>query len=140
MTNYREAEVPPIQPPVRFLLPVGLALMTIACGARASSTYAFRTAPNPNGCYAELFPREQFMGDGDYVNGPARYPRTSDLRPDGRWREGVRSVRTGPASTVTLWSEEGYRGALLRVGPNQHNARISEALSAAAVSLQISCN
>ena len=56
--------------------------MTIACGARSSSTYAFRTAPNPNGCYAELFPREQLKGDGDYVNGPARYPRTSDVRPD----------------------------------------------------------
>jgi hypothetical protein len=29
---------------------------------------------------------------------------------------------------------------LLRVGPNQHNARINDALSAAAASLQISCN
>jgi hypothetical protein len=140
MPNYREAEVAPIESAMRFLLPVGLTLLTIACGARSSSSYAFRTAPNPNGCYAELFPREQLKGDGDYVNGPARYPRTSDLRPDGRWRDGVRSVRTGPASTVTLWSEESYRGALLRVGPNQDNARINEALSAAAVSLQISCN
>src|SRR5947207_10557654 len=95
MTNYRETGVPPIQPSVRFLLPVGLALtlMTIACGARSSSSYAFRTAPNPNGCYAELFPRDQLKGDGDYVNGPARYSRTSDFRPDGQWRDGVRSVR-----------------------------------------------
>jgi hypothetical protein len=142
MTNYRETGVPPIQPSVRFLLPVGLTLtlMTIACGARSSSTYAFRTAPNPNGCYVELFPRDQLKGDGDYVNGPARYPRTSDFRPDGQWRDGVRSVRTGPASTVTLWSEENYRGALLRVGPSQRNERINDALSAAAASLQISCN
>jgi hypothetical protein len=41
---------------------------------------------------------------------------------------------------VTLWSEESFRGGLLRIGPNQHNARINDALNAAAASFQISCN
>jgi len=111
-----------------------------ACGARSNSTYWFRTAPNPNGCYAQIFAEEQFKGPGDYVNGPGRYPSVSDLKADGRWPGGVRSVRTGPATTVTLWSERSYRGGLVRLGPDQRNARINDALKAAVASLQISCN
>ena len=111
-----------------------------ACSARSSSMYSFRTAPNPNGCYAQVFPEEQFRGAGDYVNGPGRYASLSDLKADGRWRSGVRSVRTGPATTVTLWSEQSYRGGFVRLGPDQANARILNALNSAAASLQISCN
>jgi len=124
---------------VRFLLPVGLTITMVACSAHSSST-SFRTAPNPNGCYAQVFADEQFKGPGDYVNGPGRYASMSDLKADGRWRSGVRSVRTGPATTVTLWSERSYRGGFVKLGPDQRNARIDEALNAPAASLQISCN
>jgi hypothetical protein len=114
-----------------------LGLLVIgACGARSNSTQVFRTAPNPNGCYAQLFSDERFRGWGDYVNGPRRIP---DVRADRRWRDGVRSLRTGPATTVTFWSEDHYRGSLLRVGSDQHNPQIRDALGEAAASLQISC-
>jgi hypothetical protein len=125
---------------MRVLLPVGLTMTLVACSAHSNSTYSFRTAPNPNGCYAQVFADEQFKGPGDYVNGPGRYASMSDLKADGRWRGGVRSVRTGPTTTVTLWSEPSYRGGFVRLGPDQRNASINEALKAAAASLQISCN
>ncbi len=97
----------------------------------------FRTAPNPNGCYAQLFSDKQFSGRSDYVNGPRRIP---DVRADSRWRAGVRSLQTGPATMVTFWSEDNYRGSLLRVGSDQRNSEISDALGVAAASLQISCD
>lgn len=126
---------------MRPLLAIGLITTTlVACSARSSGMYSFRTAPNPNGCYAQVFPEEEFRGPGDYVNGPGRYASMSDLKADGRWRSGVRSVRTGPATTITLWSEQSYRGPFVRLGPDQGNARIIHALNTAAASLQISCN
>jgi len=141
MTNYRDAAVAPIPPSMRALLLVALIVTVVACGgARSSHAYAFRTAPNPNGCYAEVFSDESFKGDGDYVNGPARYPRVSDLREGHRWPGGIRSVRTGPTTSVVLWSNESYRGASMTIGPDQRHPRISAALPAAAASLQISCN
>ena len=112
-------------------------LVIAACGARSSSTQVFRTAPNPNGCYAQLFSGEQFKGGGDYVNGPWRIP---DLRADIRWKEGVRSLRTGPGTTVTLWSDNDYRGSLLRVLSDQRDSSVISALGGVAASLQISCN
>ena len=112
----------------------------MACSAHSNSASWFRTAPNPNGCYAQVFSDEQFKGPGDYVNGPGRYPSVSDLKAAGRWPGGVRSLRTGPATTVTVWSERSYRGVSVRIGPDQRNARIDDSLKAAAASLQISCN
>lgn len=108
-----------------------------ACGARSNSTQVFRTAPNPNGCYAQLFSGEQFTGTGDYVNGPWRIP---DVRADQRWKDGVRSLRTGARTTVTMWSDGNYRGSLLRVASSQQDSSVSTALGGVAASLQISCN
>ena len=112
-------------------------VVVAACGARSNSAQLFRTAPNPNGCYAELFSGEAFGGAGDYVNGPWRIP---DVRSDPRWKAGVRSLRTGPATTVTFWSEDNYRGRQVRVGSDERNSQVSIALGGAAASLQILCN
>lgn len=112
-------------------------LLVAACGARSNSAQLFRTAPNPNGCYAELFSGEAFGGTGDYVNGPRRIP---DVRDDARWRGGVRSLRVGPSTIVRLWSDDNYRGSLVRVASDQNQPSLSNALGGAAASLQISCN
>ena len=112
-------------------------LVVAGCGARSNSAQVFRTAPNPNGCYAQVFSGEQFTGMGDYVNGPWRIP---DVLADRRWKGGVRSVRTGPSTTVTLWSDDNYRGSLVRVQSNQRDSSVSSALGGVAVSMQISCN
>ena len=120
----------------RAVFALGL-LVIAACGARSHSAQVFRTAPNPNGCYAQLFSGEQFRGAGDYVNGPWRIP---DLRSDTRWKDGVRSLRTGPGTTVTLWSDTNYRGSLLRVVADQRDSSVANALGGVAASLQISCN
>ena len=112
-------------------------LVVAACGARSNSAQLFRTAPNPNGCYAQLFAGEQFLGTGDYVNGPRRVP---NVRDDPRWRNGVRSLRVGPSTIVRLWAEDNYRGSMVRITSDQHQASVSSALGEAAASLQISCN
>src|SRR5215831_5761990 len=104
----------------RFVLVCGLTFMA-GCAARYDESRAFRTSPNPNGCYAEVFSQEQFRGDGDYINGPWRL---ANVRTDPRWKGGVRSVRTGPGTTVTLWSDGGYRGSMLRVSPGSDNPRV----------------
>ena len=122
---------------MRVVLCAAVIATVCACAGRENNSYAFRTAPNPNGCYAELFLQEQFKGDGDYVNGPWRIP---NLRADRRWASGVRSIRTGPATTVTVWSEQSYRGSLLRIGPAQRNVRLMTDLGETPASLQISCN
>ena len=120
----------------RFVLVCGLTFVA-ACAARSNESRAFRTAPNPNGCYAEVFSQEQFRGAGDYINGPWRL---SNVRMDPRWKSGVRSVRTGPRTTVTFWSSDGYRGSVLRVGPESDNRRVGRALGGAPASVQLSCN
>ena len=112
-------------------------LLFAACGAHSDSAQLIHTAPNPNGCYAQLFSGEAFGGAGDYVNGPWRIP---DVRADRRWRDGVRSLRTGPATTVMFWSEDNYRGRQVRVGSDERDLQVSSALGGAAASLQISCN
>jgi len=120
----------------RALLAFGL-FVVAACGAPFKSEQVFRTAPNPTGCYAQLFSGDQFTGTGDYVNGPWRI---ADLRADRRWKDGVRSLRTGPSTTVRLWSDDNYRGSQVRLVANDSNVQVSNALGAAAASLQISCN
>jgi hypothetical protein len=124
---------------MRILLPILLALV-VACGAHSSRTYLHSAAPNPNGCYVEVFPREQFAGARDFINGPGRYARISDL-PQGTARQGgIRSARTGPGAIATVWSDESYRGSLLRLGPDQQSPRLLDALGGKGLSIQIACN
>ena len=81
--------------------------------------------------------REQFTGAEDYVNGPRRIP---DVRADPRWRGGVRSLRTGPGTTVTFWSQDNYRGRQVRVGSDERDSQVRNGLGGAVASLQISCS
>src|SRR5215475_10020760 len=117
------------------------AMLVAGCGARSNSQYAYRTAPNPNGCYAEVFAQDSFKGAHDFINGPNRYARVSEFRRGENWQgDGIRSVRTGPSSTITVWSEERYRGSLLKLGPDQSISRVDEALSGKGISVEISCS
>ena len=124
------------------VLTVSIVLLAffVGCGGRSSEKLAYRTAPNPNGCYVELFAQEQFRGSREFVNGPSQFARFSDLAPGPAQQEGIRSVRTGSAAIVTVWGESRYRGSLLRLGPNQQNAQLNGAIGGKGVSLQVVCN
>lgn len=62
------------------------------------------TAPNPSGCYIEVFAREQLQGAADFINGPMRYSTLTSLPNGADWRDRIRSAEVGPAATVTIWT------------------------------------
>jgi hypothetical protein len=48
-----------------------------ACAERASRVATSISAPNPDGCYVQVWDAPNYRGEMDYFNGPGQYP---DLR------------------------------------------------------------
>src|SRR5262245_10756126 len=100
---------------MRWLIPEAiLILMTASCAPNAPDVTL--RAPNPNGCYVVVYERAQFEGAADLLNGPVSFA-TLKAVPQanhGNWHNRIRSVRVGPAATVTM-----YRGASF----SDHSAR-----------------
>jgi hypothetical protein len=120
------------------LLVVAVLPVVFACSSgRARITHL--TAPDPDGCYVEVFEQSHFSGPRDFINGPAKYARLNNLPFGGRWRNRIRSLKVGPAATVTAWAGEDFEAASLRFGPDRHHESLSEAFSARIGSLEIAC-
>jgi len=62
------------------------------------------TAPNPNGCYVQVFDGERLRGTKDFINGPMGYSTLSKMPNGADWTRRIRSVEVGPAATATIWT------------------------------------
>src|SRR6478735_4375599 len=63
------------------------------------------SAPNPSGCYVQVFDMNRFAGVSDILNGPMRYATLNTLPNGARWSKRIRSVRMGPIATAVAWRE-----------------------------------
>ncbi len=123
---------------MRRTLPLILIFALTACGERTARNPGM-TAPNPDGCYVRVWDANGFSGDGDFINGPARYTNLRDL-PGGRvWTNRIRSLRAGPSATVTVWADENFQGQNLRVRADAMFPRFADGLAGEIKSMQIDC-
>ena len=117
-----------------------VAILALAgCGARRSRI-AHLTAPDPYGCYIEVFDDQHFRGERDFINGPVKHARLTERVLAASWRHRIRSLKVGPAATMTAWAAEGFEGVSLRLGPDRHHPRLTETFSGKIASLQIDCD
>jgi hypothetical protein len=80
------------------------AIALIGCATTSSSLVRGMTAPNPSGCYVQVFDNERLRGTKDFINGPMRYNTLSNLPNGADWTGRIRSVEVGPAATATIWT------------------------------------
>jgi hypothetical protein len=89
---------------------VTAALMNAGCAKTSSSLVRGMTAPNPTGCYVEVFDHEQLRGSGDFINGPMRYGTLDSLPNGARWNRRIRSIEVGRGAIATLWTNPNRSG------------------------------
>jgi len=80
------------------------ALALTGCATASSSLVRGMTAPNPSGCYLQVFAGEGLRGVADFINGPMRYGSLSNLPNGADWNGRIRSIEVGPAATATIWT------------------------------------
>jgi hypothetical protein len=117
-----------------------LLLVALTGCARPVPTTRLR-APDPNGCYAIVYERPSFEGAGDVLNGPVRLPMLDQVPQtnEENWHRRIRSVRVGPAATVTAFAETAFNGYSQRFERETEHARLEQTLSARIQSLEIAC-
>jgi hypothetical protein len=71
--------------------------------------------PDPTGCYVRVFDSPEYRGAEEYINGPIKLERLTNLPGGKSWSQRIRSVRVGPAAEVTVWTNEQYKGQQLRM-------------------------
>ena len=74
------------------------------CATTSSSLVRGMTAPNPTGCYIQVFEGERLRGPADFINGPMRYGTLANLPNGADWAGRIRSIEVGPAATATIWT------------------------------------
>jgi hypothetical protein len=97
------------------------------------------SAPEPAGCFVEVFAQEEFAGARDYINGPATHRRLNRLPFESNWHNRIRSVRVGPTATVLLWAKENFQGNSLKFGPDRNHPRLIPDFRGRVASLAIEC-
>ena len=69
-----------------------------------------------------------------------KYASLEDLPFRANWRRRIRSVQVGPAASVTMWADEGWRGASETLSAGSREPVLSKALSGRVQSLEIGCD
>ena len=95
--------------------------------------------PNPDGCFIRVWDAPQLAGMTDFINGPRDYPTLRDL-PGGRlWNNRIRSATTGPAATVTLWTDENFKAVSLTLQPDTQYRQLPVSVTGQTESMNIAC-
>ncbi len=88
---------------IRWMAVLGVIALT-GCATTSSSLVRGMTAPNPSGCYIQVFDGAGLRGVADFINGPMRYSTLANLPNGADWNGRIRSVEVGPAATATIWT------------------------------------
>jgi hypothetical protein len=97
------------------------------------------TMPSPAGCFVQVWDVARFGGVTDYINGPRVYANLRDL-PGGRiWGNRIRSVKTGVAASATVYADEDFQNASMRLMPDREYPAFPAELSGRIASMRIDC-
>ena len=117
-----------------------VALSLTACGGEPKRIPVGPAAPNPNGCYAFIYDRDDFKGMSAVLNGPGRWQNLERVRVDDiDWRNRIRSIDLGAAATLTVFTEIGFTGMSRQLPSGSRLTRLDDALTANIESIQMSC-
>ena len=116
-------------------------VLLAACSSRLVRTPGggSATMPDPGGCYVLVYERPQFLGAHEFLNGPRKYSRLSDLPFGANWRRRIRSAEVGPQASVTMWADAGFQGPSQTLGPGTKQGELADALSGRVESVDVGC-
>jgi hypothetical protein len=114
------------------------ALMAASCGTRSPALTA-RTMPHPDGCFVQVWDQPRFVGASDFINGPRRYATLQDLPGRHNWANRIHSLKLGDSASVTVWSEDHFRGTPVNFTEDSQEPQRSAAVAPKIGSLSISC-
>jgi hypothetical protein len=108
------------------------------CASRGSQQRE-TTMPSPDGCFVRVWDGARFGGVTDYINGPRVYANLRDL-PGGRiWSNRIRSAKTGVAASATVYADEDFQGASMRLMPDREYSTFPAELSGRIASMRVDC-
>ena len=97
------------------------------------------TMPNPEGCFVQVWDGPHLTGITDYINGPKAYLTLRDLPGARVWRNRIRSMKTGVAARATVYGDENFQGASLRLSPDREYRTLADNLSGRIASMNVEC-
>jgi hypothetical protein len=95
--------------------------------------------PDPGGCYVLVFDQPKFTGSREFINGPDKYYTLRNLPFGASWRQRIRSAEVGPGATVTVWTDEGFEGASMRLRADLKYPTLTPAFDQEIQSLAVAC-
>src|SRR5687768_16908455 len=112
----------------------------LACGS-APPRLPMR-APNPNGCSVTIFAQPGIAPAPDVWNGPGKWPSLETLRETNHssWTNRIRSLRVGPAATVTAFTQPKFAGQSEQYPAGAAHPMLTPPFSTTIQSLEIACN
>jgi len=116
------------------------AIALTGCATTSSSLVRGMTAPNPSGCYVEVFDGERLRGVADFINGPMRYSTLSRLPNGADWNGRIRSVEVGPAATATIWTGPNQSGKSMSLRLDQPYPTLPQEFSGKVRSMDLRCD
>ena len=119
----------------------GIWLLGAIAGCGAREVALAPRAPNPNGCYALIFDQPTFLGAGDVINGPVRWPTLTNIpeTQQATWDDRIRSLRVGPAATLTVYTEREFKGQSREFAAGTEISQLDSAPSSSIKSLALVC-
>ena len=124
---------------------VAVLLLASACARRADNQVLrppdsiFRTMPNPDGCYMQVWETAEYAGMSDYINGPRDYASLRRMPNNRSWQNRIVSLRVGPTATVTAFADEDFRGAALQLHADSGHRQLPGSISGQIESVRVSC-
>lgn len=118
---------------------VVVALVGTACATRQQAARFAMNAPDPNGCYVQVYDGERFLGARDFINGPRRYATLRGLPNGAVWANRIRSLKVGPAATVTVWSDPDFQGRSMQIRVDRAYSALIEGFVAEIESMDVQC-
>ena len=115
------------------------AIALAGCATTSSSLVRGMTAPNPSGCYIQVFDGERLRGVADFINGPMRYSSLSRLPNGTDWTGRIRSIEVGPAATATIWTEVNQSGQSMNLLLDRRYPALPEDFSGKVRSMELRC-
>ena len=115
------------------------AIALTGCATTSSSLVRGMTAPNPSGCYIQVFDGERLRGVADFINGPMRYGTLSRLPNGADWNGRIRSIDVGPAATATIWTGANQSGKSMNLRLDQPYPTLPEDFRGKVRSMDLRC-
>lgn len=95
--------------------------------------------PNPDGCYMQVWETAEYAGMSDYINGPREYASLRAMPNKRTWQRRINSVRIGPVASVTVFTDEGFRGAAFELNADSAHRQLPGGIAGQIESVRVNC-